>query len=728
MQHCRALTAFLLLTTALPATATQVKIFRTRTQSAFLTGTLDGVSVGSLGTLRLADRAERVAEVAEPFLLSAAALADGWVVGTGNAGRVLKIDRQGQVSELFSTEEPEVFAVWADPSGTVYAGSSPKGKVYRYADGQATVFFDPGETYIWGLAGRPEGALLVATGTEGKLFTVDREGQGEVLFDADDTHLRVLQPLADGEVLVGTAGEGLVLLVDAQGGLRTLYDASQPEIVALAVAEDGTRFVAALASEASFVDLSKRQRRESTSASEQQGQESEQPTAQVTVVEQGADEVASGSRTPGFRGARSVVLKITPGGSVETLWRFENETVYAISWQRGRLWVGTGLEGKVYSYLGSKMVLEKDFDERQVVAMLSDAPGPAFATTDSAALYRSVEGTERQGVFTSSVLDAEQLARFGNLHWEGEAPQGTRAVFSFRSGLSSEPDQTWSPWSEARSGREVSLAEVPRGRYLQWRAELSSSNGMSPRIHSVELSYLQENLKPEISHFSVMDPGQVLVPTNFNPSNQVFEPAHPNRDGIFTSVEEAKNGKESTRLKTLWRKGYRTLRWRGEDPNGDDLRYDIYFRRDEDPNGWLSMKKDLDETHYSFDSTVLPDGLYRFRLRASDEPGNLPQETRVTEDVSESVVVDHGGAVLGEVRRGETGLRVTVEDALSPLREVVFSVDAGEWKPVEVVDGLLDGRSEEVIVEFPDGATLLLLRTTDAAFNIVTFDLSDRLR
>ncbi len=121
------LAAGLLLAAAvLPASGTQVKIFQARSQTAFLAGTLDGVSIDALGRMQLAPKVDRVASVAEPFLLSAAVHRDGWVVGTGNAGKVLKIDRKGGVTELFTAPEPEIFAVWSDPDGTVYAGTSPQ--------------------------------------------------------------------------------------------------------------------------------------------------------------------------------------------------------------------------------------------------------------------------------------------------------------------------------------------------------------------------------------------------------------------------------------------------------------------------------------------------------------------------------------------------------------------------------------------------------------------------
>ena len=58
----------------------------------------------------------------------------------------------------------------------------------------------------------------------------------------------------------------------------------------------------------------------------------------------------------------------------------------------------------------------------------------------------------------------------------------------------------------------------------------------------------------------------------------------------------------------------------------------------------------------------------------------------------------------------------------------MVSVDAQEWKPVEAADGLLDGRTETLVID-PAGETkksggLLLLRVTDAAFNVITFNLT----
>jgi hypothetical protein len=729
----------LLAAAALPAHGTQVKIFQARSQAAFLAGTLDGISVDALGRMQLAPKVDRVATVSEPFLLSAAVHPDGWVVGTGNAGKVLKIDRKGGVTELFAAPEPEIFAVWADPDGTVYAGTSPKGKVYRIPPkkgAKAEVFFDPGATYIWALARAADGSLLVGTGTEGKLFRVDAKGKGAVLYDSDDTHIRTLAPLPGGDVLAGTAGEGLILRISPDGRARTLYDAQEPEVVSLVAAPDGTCYAAVIASEASLVDQAKDQAAPTAPpATPGRGGAGKpggsQPQVSVTVEQVETPTVGTGGRKgAAAANPRSEVLSISPAGVVESLWSFPEDTVYGLLWQDGKLWVGTGLEGKLYRWADQQMLLEKDVDERQILAVLPGDPGPVFATTNAAALFRVTAGTERAGTYTSAVLDAEQVARFGTFSWQGELPPGGAVRLSFRSGVSATPDRTWSAWTEPSEGREVPLTGLPRGRFVQWRAELRAGDHASPRMYETELSYRQENLSPKIGGVQVLDPGQILVPANFNPASQVFEPAHPNREGIFTSLTAAADDEAGGRSKALWKLGYQTLRWTATDPNGDDLVYDLSFRpASEDggkEGGWLEVVKDLKEDHYSFDAMSLPDGIYRFRLRASDLPSNDPDAALVAERVSDPVVIDHTPPVLVKVEKGEDGksLRVTVRDAESPLREAVVSVNAQEWKPVRAADGLLDGRTETLLIEPGKPGDLLLLRVTDAAHNVISFNLT----
>lgn len=699
-----------------PVGAAPVRVFSTQTPAAFDQGTLENVSLDAQGILAVADRAERVAAVGEPFAFSLAALPDGWAVGTGNEGKVLEVARDGTVSVLFDAPETVVFALWADADGTLFAGTSPDGKVYRIAGGTAEPFFDPKETYIWAIARGADGALWVATGTEGRLYRVGRDGKGEVAFDSEETHLRSLLPLPGGDLMIGTAPAGLLLRWSSKAGARTLHDSPLSEVVAFAAAPDGAVWAAVLASESSLLDAAPKQ----AAASTKEG-EDESDGAVVVVVEEEKSPGVTGSRPAGARGPRSEILRLLPGGPVESVWSSDEETVFALAAEGRSLWVGTGLDGKLYRLDGDRARLEKDLEERQVVGLVAGAPGPTMLTTNAASIWRFVAGAERRGTYTSAALDAGQAARFGVFRWRGESPAGTRVEVAFRSGNSAEPDRTWSAWTAPASGEEIALDRVPSGRYVQYRLTLAATAAASPRIAATELAYRQENQRPKIERFFAMDPGQLLVPSGFNPAEQVFEPASPNREGIFTTLEPAAPRDE--RSKTLWKKGWRTLRWKASDPNGDALEARLEVRREGGPEAWLEIAEDLDGDSHGFDATVLPDGIWRFRLTVDDEGANDRPTALSATQVSEPVVIDHSAPELRRTRREGASIRLAVYDALSPLRMAEVSIDGSPWRPLAALDGLVDGRSEELVVEeIPEGAKLVLVRVGDAAFNDRAFD------
>ncbi len=690
--------------------ASEVEILRVQSEADFRAGTLDGLSISSRGALRLAEKADRVATLEEPFVLDAAAHPEGLVLGTGNEGRVLLVEADGTVRTLYDAEEEQIYAVAADSEGYVYAASSPDGKVYRMRGEQSEIWFDPEQRYIWDLAVEASGDLLVATGTEGKLFRVARDGSSSLVHDDKDLHVRSLLARTDGSALLGTAGDGLVLELRGES-VRTLYDAAHPEIVGFTEAPSGSVYVAALASEASLVNLQPQPNGAAAAATTE---------ASTTVtVEEGS--TSAGSRRAGFSGARSIVLEISPSGAVDTLWRFEKETLFAIGWFRDRLWVGSGMDGQLYSYRDRQMILEKDLEDRQIIALVAGDPGPVLASTDAGGVYFFSGRSESEGTYTSKPFDTGEPSRFGVLRWAGDVPAGSAVDLEVRSGMSAAPNSTWSDWVSGEPGaepRELRIADLPAARYVQWRAKLQGSD--SPAVRSVELSYRQLNRRPEITALDVMSPGQVLVPANFNASNQVFEPLAPNKEGVFTTLRPARDRKE--RSKTLFKHGYRTLRWTAADPNKDDLRYRVEFRRGDD--AWRTVADELDADHLSFDSSVLPDGRYEFRLTASDVKANSEGEALEADRTTEPVVVDHTAPEVGAITRAGTTVRVPIRDALSPIRRAEVSVDAKSWSPVPAADGLLDGLAETLEVTAPEDAGLVILRVMDAAFNSRTIDLS----
>ena len=704
--------------------AAEAEILRVAGREAALEGETDGVSVGAEGELRTAPDIERLIGLDEPFVYSASAIDTSWILGTGNEGKIFRVDGDGTAEEIGRLPEPEVFAVLGTADGSVVAAGSPNGKVHRLTADGTEELFDPEATYVWRLAEDDRGRILAATGLPGRLVRWDGKKM-EVLYESPDAHVRSLLLRKDGSIYLGTAGQGLVVRIDADGTAQTLYDADEPEVLDFADAGEHV-YVALLASEASYVDLS-------PPSSQGDGEEaSDAPTPTL------------GSRAGDHEGPRSVVLRLDSDGTVDRVARLEDETIHALAYldkkegggkkggesKYGGLWIGTGQDGRLYRLQGDELIRELELDERQLVALVE---GPdedlGVVTTNSAAIYR-LDGSRRaNGTYESKIYDLKQPSDLGVFRWNGQAPASSKVRVSFRTGMSSQPDATWTGWSipnDIEAQEELSLAGIS-GRFLQWRLELREQPRLEVRW--TELSYRQRNRAPEIQTFQAHDPGLILVPQSFNPTSTTFEPWSPNRDGIFTSIRKER---ESSQLKTLWKKGYRTLKWEASDANEDLLIYRLEVRREADrgghgeagSDGWITMVEELEESWFSFDSTVLPDGIYRFRVIADDRKGNLGARALQSSELSDPVTVDHTAPELVAQKRSGDRVQIEVRDARSPLRDAQWSVAGGQWQPARAVDGLLDSRSERLQLEVPKDARWVLLRLTDAAFNVVTLDLS----
>ena len=91
------------------------------------------------------------------------------------------------------------------------------------------------------------------------------------------------------------------------------------------------------------------------------------------------------------------------------------------------------------------------------------------------------------GTFTSRVLDVGSSSTWGGLATTATTPAGTGVAYETRTGDVAAPDATWSAWAPVGGGGVVAS---PRGRYLQYRATLTTSDpAVSPELTSVTLSY-----------------------------------------------------------------------------------------------------------------------------------------------------------------------------------------------------------------------------------------------
>jgi sugar lactone lactonase YvrE len=730
-----------LLTTAIVASAlisvhaSTPKFFQAATQADFLKGDVENLSIDNHGQLTLGPVTELVYETSAPFLWSMIAAPDGTLfIGTGNEGKVFRVDPQGKGSMFFDSAELEAHALALAPNGGLYVGTSPDGKIYRVdRNGAATTFFSGDDKYIWALAVDGKGNVFAGTGDKGVIHKITPDGKGTVFYKTNTTHVTALTFDKAGNLIVGTGTPGKVLRIDPDGKPFVLLDSPFQEIHALRFDDKGLLYVAAISGRpgsgaAPVVTDSGADRITG-------GEVVRAPIASVSaeitsmaIVDTGGS-ISQGTPREDRRSLKGGVYRIAPDGVWDSLWESRDDSPYDLTFDRGgALIIGTGGKGKIYRLEGDPLrpTLVARAAAQQVTAFYKDSAGRMYyATANPGKLFRISSERAARGTYESDVHDAQMIATWGSMSWRGSAAAGNKIELFSRAGNTETPDDTWSAWSAAYVNGLGSAITSPKARYLQWRAVLTGK-GDGPVLTSVTAAYLQRNLRPQVRTITVHPPGIVFQKpfTTGDPELAGFDDqSTPERKLAAAASQQA--GNSSALGRRTYQKGLQTLAWKADDENDDDLNYDVLFRR-EGEAAWKTLRKATQDTILVWDTTTVPNGTYFVKIVASDSPSNPLSSALAGELESVAFEVDNTAPTItvGTVRvdRGRTIISFDVKDDHSPVQHVEFSQDGQRWRGVFPVDGIADSREEhyQLAVDGELGDRGLTLRASDSMNNVET--------
>jgi hypothetical protein len=534
---------------------------------------------------------------------------------------------------LWTSDQPEIFAVTVDKSGVVYAGTSPEGKVWRIENGKASEYFDPKARYIWSLAAGPDGALFVGTGDQGKVFRVTAAGAGEVYYETGQSHITGMAVDSQGRLLAGTEPNGILYRISAKDKAFVLYDASLPEIRAIVPMPDGSIYAAALGGAVAKQTQAAAQAMQGAGAAtgavatttitvEAQagdikppvGQPTPQVTSSITTPAATTQTAASAVDLTGVE--RSAVYRINPDNTVETLWSSKEENVYDVLALEKQILFSTDVSGRIYGLAPDRRVtLVTQTNEGQATRLLPSDHSVLVATSNMGRIFRLGEAPGASGSYDAPVHDSGTASRWGSLSWKAEMASGTTIQFRTRSGNSAKPDKTWSEWSEPLTKAAASAIKSPNARYIQWKVEMTGTGGATPSLDSVTLAYLPQNSPPVIR--------SINVTTQSASVSQSVKSAGTSAAAYSVTVTDSGDTSASTSAgtptQTLQRGSTQqiSLSWQADDPDGDRLVYSVYFRGEEETQ-WKTLKTALHDNSLTFDADVLADGKYFFRVVASD--------------------------------------------------------------------------------------------------------------
>jgi hypothetical protein len=383
----------------------------------------------------------------------------------------------------------------------------------------------------------------------------------------------------------------------------------------------------------------------------------------------------------------NAVYRIGLDGSAREVFR-ARVLVFALAWHDDRLLVGTGPDGQLFEVRDRETAPIARLDSGQALSLLPGSPAGLLIGTGDPGSVLTLAGTYASpGTLTSDVLDAKLISRFGAIRWRAECPDGTTLAIQLRTGNVGEPDETWSAWSGPQTDPEAARAQVPPGRFAQYRAVLTTKDpDATPELRSISIRYQTINLAPELTRIDVPD------------------------------LSEGDGATRQVPLK---------LKWEASDPNGDDLSYTLAIRKEGWPD-WVRLgDRPLSDRSFDWDTTSVPAGSYRLRITASDRPSNPPEEALTRERMSEPFLIDHEAPSVAITWGGQEA-GVAVKDSLTRIVRASYALDGGEWTATFPTDGLFDANDESLAIELPDlrpGTHVLTVRATDAAGNTGAGDL-----
>lgn len=650
---------------------------------------LEGAAVDERGDLVGGWSAERIGPEGSEVYWSLADDGDGgFFTGAGHDGSIYHTDAEGETRLFAQVGASEVLCLLSVPGAGLYAGTAPEGRLFHLdSRGQVKLLGTVEGGYIWALTTDGNGHVWAAAGTPAAVYRHDPDAGLERVASLPATNVLDLVLLEDGRLLAATQGPGLIYRLDPDAVERRelLLETPQDEVRRLVRGPGGDWFALAL------------QPKEGAEgqAAAPDGPNAVPPTALMSVQNGGATEKV----------ARSALWRVTGTGGADLVWKGDMDLVQAV-WSEASGWLAGGPVGQregrsrllqlippgsshaVAGWTGGdvlELMLQGRWQEDGRLLVAQGHPNLVVAIGP---------GAGRDRVALSSPLDAGRACRWGRLRWEG-AGDLDDVRFSVRVGNRSQPDESWSDWTDAWVDFDREL-EVPAARYLQWRVEFPDRDADRPaRVRTVSVSAWRENTAPRIDWLrreqlsgiqggGLMQHSENLTQTfrsglraEFDQQRQVAEPV-------------SRRGAEASR-------SVEVFTWLAEDRDGDRLEYRLEYRPVGD-RSWRRVGEPTREALLSWDTREVPDGMYDIRLVADDSPDNPAGRELSSERLLTGLRVDNTPPRISDwkLERTERGfrLRFEAEDAGSALGGAQLTLPDGTVERLDPRDGICDSRRE----------------------------------
>jgi len=431
-------------------------------------------------------------------------LSDGnqaWV-GTADDATVQTVSvRAGSptLDTLVELDGVVVSAMARLPGGDLVVAVLPGGKLLRVdKKGEVSDFAELAEVdQIWAIV-LHKGRLFVGTGPKGELWSLGTDGKdAKVVLDAPEKNILSVLPVGD-EILVGTSPKSRLYRVDAELEGVLLHEFGGDELRAMTLS--GDVLVTAVnefeeRSLSSRTALTKQLNRASLTGDKPNDNDTRRPRpdadAELWAIDLGPKRD----------------IQRTQDGAWEQWFKKGSQyfsDLVAVD-DQGTVLAASSAGGRIYRARGRRDVaIVADFEQRQTTSLCLLDDGQILATgSDGAAVHLLSQTPAKQARWVSEVLDADHPARYGSFALTGDGKLELRV----RTGPTSEVDDRWSEWKPVKLSREQAelrgSADLPRRRYMQVEVTLADADA---ELRSVRAFYAPENLPPLLESIEIDRP------------------------------------------------------------------------------------------------------------------------------------------------------------------------------------------------------------------------------
>lgn len=615
---------------------------------------------------------------------------------------------------------------------------------------------------VWDMVEDKDGALIVATGGDGKLLKVTRAGDVTVLYEHKAGPILSLAAGPDGSVFAGTGPDGMILEVSAQGEVKPFAETYENYIWALVYNPRAKALFAATGPKGRIVTISPDGKVETFFQTKQEhilclaGGEGD-------TLYAGTDKQGLVYRIDGK--SKGFVLYQTPQGEVRSLLATPT-AVYAgtaaPTKKRGQASTGAG------SLATAVSVLKEEPSHGGKSAGRAAAPAPPAGGENS--VYRiSPEGAVRE-IFRDKA-QMLTLLKLGDQLLVGSGMDGRLYAVDETSREFAEiarPDvgQIMRLLRRADGGIVIGTADsghvftmqdrvASRGSVLSevfdaklsskwgaftWRADTPGGSALSIAVRGGNTSEPDAHWSDWSNEFN--DPAAAVFQgpdCRFAQFRVTMKSGRGRTSPILHSVSlryaTANQAPEVTSLETpdldaapLKEPKKLKIKWTATDANEDELNFDIWVRKD-GWSDWVRIEEAWAKTEYEWDTAATPSGIYRVKIVASDKADNPGDEALTGSRISAPVLVAHEPprVTLKLVSReeGKAALEATATAPLARLVGAAYAVDGKSWINVSPVGGLFDGREKTFrfqVEPIGPGAHVIVFKVNDTAANVGTAD------